>query len=256
MSLRTKLTIGLGFLFLIIFGLVLYNSYEIQQLSTDADNILKDNYASLVYCKNMLVALDDMTSTFRAFGSSRDKTSSYDLHLFESGKAAFENNLNAEQNNITEIHESEYVAELVNAYGLFLSLSKQIATAHRSLTLYFDDFVPAASNTRQTIVKIDDLNMQAVERKSQSTKVSAGKMIVSMGAVGTVGILLAFFYFWYFPFFLSNSVSYLAKRMNSLLQGAGIKVDSKTKDETLVLLHSINLLETQFAGKKSGKQKA
>jgi hypothetical protein len=113
-----------------------------------------------------------------------------------------------------------------------------------------------ASNTRQTIVKIDDLNMQAVERKSQSTKVSAGKMIISMGVVGTAGLLLAFFYFWYFPFFVSNSISYLAQRMNSLLQGAGMKVDSKTKDETLVLLHSINLLENQFAGKRSGKQKA
>jgi NtrC-family two-component system sensor histidine kinase KinB len=258
MSLRAKLTVGLGFLFLIIFGLVLYSSYEIQQLSKDADNILKDNYASLVYCKNMLVALDEMTSTIsiKVFGSSRDKASSYDLQRFELGKAAFDSNLNAEKNNITEIHEGEYVTELVNGYSLFLSLSKQIATTGGSLTLYFDDFVPTASNARQTILKIDDLNMQAVERKSQSTKVSAGKMIVSMGVVGTVSILLAFFYFWYFPFFVSNSISYLAKRMNSLLQGAGIKVDSKTKDETLVLLHSINLLENQFAGKRTGKQKA
>jgi hypothetical protein len=252
MSLRTKLTAGLGFLFLIIFGLVLYNSYEIQQLSKDADNILKDNYASLVYCKNMLVALDNMNSAISSeiFGSGRDRTSSYDLHLFESSKLAFDSNLNAEKNNITEIYESEYVAELANNYSLLLSLSKQIAEKGGSLPLYFNDFVPASSTARQTIVKINDLNMQAVERKSQSTKGSAGKMIVSMGVVGTVGILLAFFYFWYFPFFVSNSISYLAQKMNALLQGAGIKVDSKTKDETLLLLHSINLLENQFAGKE------
>jgi NtrC-family two-component system sensor histidine kinase KinB len=252
MSLRTKITVGLGFLFLIIFGLVVYSSFQIQQLSKDADNILKDNYASLVYCKNMLVALDGMNSTIsnKIFGSNRDKTSSYDLHLFESSKSAFDSNLDAEKHNITEIHESEYVAELENDYGLFLSLSKQITEKGGGLSVYFNDFVPTASSARQIIVKIDDLNMQAVERKSQSTKSGAGKMIISMGVVGTICILLAFFYFWYFPFYVSNSISYLAKKMNALLQGIGIKVDSKAKDEALILLHSINLLENKFAAKK------
>ena len=252
MSLRSKLTIGLGFLFLIIFGLVIYSSFQIQQLSKDADNILKDNYASLVYCKNMLIALDEMNSTInrKVFGSGQGKTSSYDLQLFESSKSIFDSNLIAEKHNITEIHENEYVAELDNDYSLFLSLSKQISEKGGNLSLYFNDFLPAAANARQTIVKIDDLNMQAVERKSQSTKRSAGQMVISMGVVGTLGILLAFFYFWYFPFYVSNSISYLAKKMKGLLQDTGIKVDTKAKDEALILLHSINLLENKLANKK------
>jgi len=166
MSLRSKLTIGLGFLFLIIFGLVIYSSFQIQQLSKDADNILKDNYASLVYCKNMLIALDEMNSTSsrKVFGSGQGKTFSYDLQLFESSKSIFDSNLIAEKHNITEIHENEYVAELDNDYSLFLSLSKQISEKGGNLSLYFNDFLPAAAKARQTIVKIDDLNMQAVER--------------------------------------------------------------------------------------------
>jgi hypothetical protein len=258
MSLRTKLTVGLGFLFLIIFALVIYSSYQIQQLSKDADNILKDNYASLVYCKNMLIALDDMNSTIssKIFGSSRDKTSSYDLHLFDSSKTSFDGNLNLEKNNITEINESDYVKELDSDYSLFLSLFKQITEKGANLSLYFKDFLPAASNVRQTIVKIDNINMQAVERKSQSTKRSAGQMVISMGVVGTLGILLAFFYFWYFPFYVSNSISYLAKKMKALLQDTGIKVDTKAKDESLILLNSINLLENKFANKKKeGKRR-
>lgn len=258
MSLRTKLTVGLGFLFLIIFGLVTYSSFQIQKLSKDADNILKDNYASLVYCKNMLIALDDMNSTIssKIFGYIQGTTSPYDQELFESSKDTFDSNLNSEKHNITEIHEKEYVEELENDYGLFLGLSKQIKEKGGNLSLYFNEFVPAASNARQTIVKIDDLNMQAVERKSQSTKNSAGRMVVSMGIVGTLGIILAFFYFWYFPFYVSNSISYLAKKMKSLLQDTGIKIDTKAKDEALILLHSIDLLENKFASKKKGKQKA
>ena len=164
--------------------------------------------------------------------------------------------MNLEKNNITEINESDYVKELDSDYSLFLSLFKQITEKGANLSLYFKDFLPAASNVRQTIVKIDNINMQAVERKSQSTKRSAGQMVISMGVVGTLGILLAFFYFWYFPFYVSNSISYLAKKMKALLQDTGIKVDTKAKDESLILLNSINLLENKFANKKKeGKRR-
>jgi len=59
MTLKKKLSLGLGFLFLIIFVLVIISSYEIGMLSKDAENILKDNYKSLVYSKNMIAALED-----------------------------------------------------------------------------------------------------------------------------------------------------------------------------------------------------
>ena len=73
MSLRIKLTIGLGFLFLIIFALDVYGLLKIQELSKDADNILKDNYASLVYCKNMLLALDDIGNSITTGSSAKTK---------------------------------------------------------------------------------------------------------------------------------------------------------------------------------------
>jgi hypothetical protein len=79
MSLRRKLTIGLVFLFLIIFSLAMYSSFDIQRLSKDAEAILKDNYDSLVYCKNMLLALDDMTTAVlsKVIGGRAGQTSSY-----------------------------------------------------------------------------------------------------------------------------------------------------------------------------------
>jgi hypothetical protein len=121
--------------------------------------------------------------------------------------------------------------------------------------LYFSDFIPTYSNTRQVVVAINDINMQAVERKSQSTRQAAGAMSISMGVVGTICILLAFFYFWYFPFYVSNSISYLANRMRELLQNTGIKIDTKTRDETFILLHSIDLLENRFSREqRAGKR--
>ena len=251
MSLRTKLTIGLAFLFLIIFGLAIYSSLSIQSLSKDAESIIKDNYDSLVYCKNMLLSLDEMRTAVsgKVIGGNAAQMSYYDSSLFETSRANFELNLRKERGNITEVHEADYVAELDNDYKLFLSLSMQINREGDS-NAYLKDFVPAYMNTRQTIARINDLNMEAVERKNKSAGKDAKKMIISMAAVGSACIILAFFYFWYFPFFVSNSLSYLADKMRELLQDVGIKIDTQTKDEAFILLNSINLLENKLVKKK------
>jgi uncharacterized membrane protein len=255
MSLRIKLTIGLGFLFLIIFALAIYGLLKIQELAKDADNILKDNYASLVYCKNMLLALDDMGNTVTTKVFSKDKAATYTTKFFESSKSTFDSNLKAEKNNITELHEGEYVAELERDYNLLIALTSQIDERSSNPSAYLNDFTPAYSSTRQAIVEINDVNMQAVERKSQSTKAAAAAMSVSMGVVGTICILLAFFYFWYFPFYVSNSVSYLATRMKGLLQTAGIKIDTRSRDETFILLQSMDLIENSLSGKRKPRKK-
>ena len=60
MILKTKLTLGLGFLFLIIFTLAGFCSYYVGRSGLESDNILKNNYKSIVYSKNMISGLDDM----------------------------------------------------------------------------------------------------------------------------------------------------------------------------------------------------
>jgi hypothetical protein len=258
MSLRSKLTVGLGFLFVIIFSIAIYSSLQIETLYAEANKILKDNYDSLVYCKNMLLALDDMnlTTSNTVFGSGPRKPSSFDSNLFEQGKSIFQSNLTAEQNNITEVHEKEYVGDLTESYGRFLILSTQIHEKGGNSAQFFEDFLPTYSVVRSSIVKINDLNMQAVERKSQSTGVDARKMINTMVVIGTICILLAFFYFWYFPFYVSHSIAYLAKKMKELLQKTGIKLDTRTTDESFILLHSIDLLETKFVQIKKTNKKS
>jgi two-component system, NtrC family, sensor histidine kinase KinB len=254
MSLRSKLTMGLGFLFLIIFALAIYSSYDIQQLSKDADRILRDNYDSLVYCKNMFLALDDMRTSVesRFIGPRPDKLSGLDTHTFEVSRSTFESSLSAEKSNITEIHERDYVKELTDDYAVFLKLCLRVNEAQGGGSFLANDFMRSYLSARQTIAKLDDLNMEAVERKSISASHDSRNMIVSMAAVGALCILLAFFYFWYFPFFVSKSLSYLSNRMKDLLKRIGIKIDTQTKDESFILLQSINLLENTLLEKKGG----
>ena len=97
--------------------------------------------------------------------------------------------------------------------------------------------------------------MQAVERKSVSTKHDADNMIISIAAVGTLCIILAFFYFWYFPFYVLAGISHVASKMGELLKSVGLNVEIATKDEVWVLSHSIHLLEEKLAETKRTKKR-
>jgi len=241
--------LGLGFLFLIIFMLVGLCSYYVGGLGQESENILKANYDSIVYSRNMLSGLDDMKTSMPIDipDSGRVGTmSDYYLRLFESGKNLFETNLKAENNNITEIHEKEYVERLNNEYDSFMKLCLQMKNGLAGNSMYFNDFLPACERLKQSINAIYDVNMQAVVRKSQLAKADSSKYINYMGIIGAICLLLAFAYLWYFPFYIFTSIRYLADRMIKLVKDSGMTLDIKTNDEDSVILYGINLLSNRL----------
>ena len=251
MTLKRKLSLGLGFLFLIIFALAIVCSYYVGQLSQDAENILKDNYKSLVFSKNMIAALEDTRTAVSSivFNPAEDqKTSDYYMRLFEAGRTEFENNLKSENDNITEIHESEYVAALNQDSVLYTSLCRRIVEGEGGRALYFSEYQPAFEKLTRAINDINDLNMQAVERRSQIAKDDSVRFIRLMAIIGAFCLILAFGYFWYFPFYISNTIAYLSERMKSLLERSDIVLDIKTNDEAFIILQGINLLENKLDG--------
>ena len=83
MKLKAKLTVGIGFLFIVILVFGILGIVSISKLSNDADKILKNNYETLVYNNNMLKALDELPNSQQAY-------------------ADFETNLENQEKNITE----------------------------------------------------------------------------------------------------------------------------------------------------------
>ena len=252
MTLKTKLSWGLGFLFLLIFTLVGFCSYYVGKLSLESENILKDNYNSIVYANNMLSGLDDMKTSITsiAYGANKlAKISEYNLKLFESGKDLFESNLKNENNNITEIHEKEYVEKLNQDYKTFLNLCIQMKSKSNG-KLIFNDFMVASGKLKQSVNNINEVNMQAVVRKTELTKHDSAKFKNAMVIIGLICIMLALGYCWYFPVYISTTISYLSDRMKNLLKESGITADINTNDEAFIILQSINLLENKLGVKK------
>jgi signal transduction histidine kinase len=92
MKLKSKIALALSFLFAAIVGIVVLSLYYLNNLSVDAENILKDNYESLTYTKRILEGCDS-------------------LHL-----DVIETNLQLQEKNVTEPGEREITLMLRRAF--------------------------------------------------------------------------------------------------------------------------------------------
>ncbi len=92
-NLKTKLSVGLIFLFSVILLFGILGILNINLLSRDADLILKDNYESILYGNNMLKALENINT----------RKDAIDI---------FEENLKKQEANISEPGEKEITNEI------------------------------------------------------------------------------------------------------------------------------------------------
>ncbi len=255
MTLKTKLILGLAFLFLIIFTLSGLCSYYVGKLSYESGKVLKDNYYSLVYTRNMLSGLDDMKTSLIAHNMGDGATSEYGRNLFESGKRRLETNLRAENNNITETYEKEWVDRLNRDYQIYLNLCTQMMSGASAGKADFRELLPVTERLKESIGGIYDVNMAAIQRKSNLMQRDSGRFANAMAIIGSICLVLAFFYFWYFPVYISTTLKYLADRMRQLLKNCSIAFDDTTKDEAFVILQGMNLLEHSPRGMAGSENK-
>jgi hypothetical protein len=201
----------------------------------------------------MLSGLDDMKTSIGSIiykTNNTERLADYNLKLFESGRNLFETNLKAESNNITEINEKEYADKLTHDYEVYLKLCLQMKSGFGGSLTHFNDFLTAGEKLKQSVYNIYDVNMMAVVRKTEVAKHDSARFKNSMIIIGLICFILALGYFWYFPVYISTTLSYLSDKMKNLLKNSGIIFDAKTNDEAYIILQAINLLENKLGVRK------
>lgn len=159
MKIKTKLNLSVGLLFLMIIILSIIASFYIFSIKKDTENILKANYNTLEYSRNMLLSLDEIN--------------------VDKGKAiaVFETNLKNQIANITEIGEDKVTYNLQKSFDFF----------EKNRT---DENIK--SQIRQDIFEIMKLNMIAIKEKSDIAKHTAETANLWIAVTGTLCFLIAF----------------------------------------------------------------
>ncbi|MDV2447537.1 PAS domain-containing sensor histidine kinase [Elizabethkingia anophelis] len=209
MKLKTKLTLGVGLLFLLIVLLSVIGALYINKLKSDTEKILTANYNSLEYAKNMMLALDKIdTDSAQAVKNFRINNAFQDKNLSEPGEKEATHSLN--------IHFKKYLEQKTDAG------EKQI---------------------RGDLAKIMSLNMKAIERKSDTAIVTAGNATFWIVSLGTVCFMIAFTLLFNLPQTIAEPIRQLT---SSIRQIAGRnyheRVHFKGSEEFNDLADSFNIM--------------
>ncbi len=176
MNIKTKLRLGFGFLFVIVIAFGGISLYHINEISTRSKVVLKDNYKSLVYVNEMRVELDKQNGVIN-----------------EQNKSAFNQVLKDEENNVTEKGEANAVLGLRKAFEELTSPHISIAAKTNAMT-----------QLRLQLRTIDEVNMNAIVRKSESAQKATERATLYLGITAFVCFLILFTFIVNFPSFIAN----------------------------------------------------
>ncbi len=182
MKLKTKLSLGLSFLFAVILAFGILGFFYINKLSNDASRVLKNNHESLVYANNMMKALEDIPAKKDAF-------------------KIFDDNLIKQEANITEPGEKESTEDLRKNFTELLSNPKDSSNYPQ---------------LRQSLQLINDLNQDAILKKNVVAQKTAEDASFWLTLIFTILIIVSITFIYNFPAVISNPVTKLSQGIREI----------------------------------------
>lgn len=182
MKLKTKLSLGLLFLFVVILVFGILGIFYITRLKNDANRIIQNNHETLVYTNHMLRELNRIESDPKAIGN-------------------FESYLKKQESNITEVGEREITETLRKDFELL----KRSPHEPRNFI-----------DIREDIQNINELNQNAILRKNEIAQHTAENAIVVLTLLFTILTLVTFTFVVNFPYIISKPVKAFSEGISAI----------------------------------------
>nr|WP_153851150.1 ATP-binding protein [Ornithobacterium rhinotracheale] len=220
---KTKITFGVGLLFVLILLLAGMSGWYINKLKSETNNILLDNYNTLLYSRSMLLALDEIQKDSVAIGT-------------------FSDNLDKQKQNVTEIGEQETTDKLAQHFNQLVKNPQ-------------DSLVPY--QIRKDISQMMDLNMQAIVRKSHIADSTALRALIAISVTGVLCFLIAFLLLINLPNNIAKPITELTESIKEIAnQNYKKRVHFKNESEFGELATSFNIMAEkleEYTDSKLGK---
>ena len=182
MKIKAKLSLGLFFLFGVILIVGGLGIFYINEISSDAKNIIKANYESIEYMQGMNDALNNL---------QKDSITSLDR---------LTKNLNSQKINITELGELEETNNLENSLNAF-KLKAGDSLVRRM---------------RESIFKITDLNLKAILKKNSIAESTAQRATIYVIVILTICFIVSFSFIVNFPGYIANPIVQLTASIKAI----------------------------------------
>lgn len=189
-SVRGKLLLGQLPLLLALLVLTVFALATVSSIGDSAQNILQDNYRSVLAAQRMKEAIERMDSGALFVIAGQHKLG---WEQVGSHRKRFDQELQIEEANITEVGEAEIARKLRSAWEHYLHQLQRFQSLDDSSSLrqhYFQDLAPAFLQVKQCADEVLGLNQDAMMRKSERARLTAQRLSQStmLAALAAMGI--------------------------------------------------------------------
>jgi NtrC-family two-component system sensor histidine kinase KinB len=207
-SIRTRFTSGMIFLFVIILILSVFSGYYINKLSNKTSAILKENYLSVVYAREMSEGIvninHEITTSFLTKNNADSLRINKELNLIAKS-------LSLEKNNITEPGEDKLVSGIEINYSEYREAVLKLIKSPGSIELMV--FLENKSGILdQQLLVLSQMNGKALEVKTDDAKASSKSVLTKMTILATLCFLIGLS-------FTISFASYFNQRFYQLYNG-------------------------------------
>lgn len=188
MTIKNKLRAGIGFLFTLALICCGMSIYFLNQLSSDAGAILKDNYKSVQYVQNVLTMLD----------AHQGKLTPEEIK-------AIDKNMAMQDHNVTEVGERQFTDSARFTFEKLKEANNNgLQQGQLSLRL------------RQHLYSVMRVNMDAISRKNDIANATSKRGSLLVAFLGAFLFLVAFSFAVNFPGYIANPIKELTARIKEV----------------------------------------
>jgi two-component system, NtrC family, sensor histidine kinase KinB len=199
-SIRTRFTLGMIFLFLIILTLCVFSGYYLNKLSDKTGAILKENYLSVVYAREMSEGLIIINQEIITSYLSDKKSDS--LKIVKE-LSLIDKSLLAEKSNITEPGEANLVEGIESDYSQYSDSALYLIRSPKSIAglLYLQT---KSEDLHQKLVQLSRMNGNAIEMKTDDAKAFSKSALTQMTILASLSFLIGMGFIFSFSTYFSQ----------------------------------------------------
>ena len=189
LSIRSKFFVGMVFL-LIILVLSIFSAYYMNKLSKETGTILKENYLSLVYARDMSGGLtninQEITNSYLAKRISDNSFIKKELNIIDKS-------LQLEKNNFTEPGEDKLVSGIETGLKEYRDSVVKFSKSPQPVSNVLD-LQKKYGALYQQLVLLSEMNGKAIEVKTDNNKISTQDALTQMTIIAILCFIIALFY--------------------------------------------------------------
>jgi Four helix bundle sensory module for signal transduction len=208
-KIRTKIIIGISFMFVQLLVLSLFSVYHAYTLADLGKSLFIDNSRSIQYCENIIRSVEEYRGYLLPAHGAAAKNSSA---RFKQLLTVIEENLALEEKNITEQGEREIVSSIRADFNALVKAGNRHEKRIQGIL----------NKIVKDTHRISYMNITAIEKKNTRISEYEERYYIYLSIIATIFVLVSFSFLFNFPEFASTpslkfsttDVKQISKRVN------------------------------------------